>query len=64
MRAIDTPKHWRDRAEEMRILSGLMHEAKTAVIMIHLAEDYDKMADRAEKRHVDTVLVRRPVRRD
>ena len=43
-------KHWRDRAAEMRALSDMMKDAETVATMLRLAEDYDKLADRADKR--------------
>jgi hypothetical protein len=43
-------KHWRDRAAEMRALADTMKSADTAGIMLRLANDYDKLADRAEAR--------------
>jgi hypothetical protein len=45
---VNDAKHWRDRAAEMRILSTMMQEIET--IMVRLADDYDKLADRAEHR--------------
>ena len=39
-------KHWRDKAAEMRILSTMMDHIETQAIMISLADDYDKLADR------------------
>jgi hypothetical protein len=39
-----------DRAAEMRALSELMTHDETRVIMLKLADDYDKLADRAQKR--------------
>jgi hypothetical protein len=50
LRSIDDPKHWRHRAAEMRILSTTMENVETQAIMIRLANDYDKLADRAERR--------------
>jgi hypothetical protein len=43
-------RHWRDRAAEMRVLSGEMKDLETQSIMVKLANDYDKLADRAEDR--------------
>ena len=43
-------KHWRDRAAEMRALADTMKNADTAAIMLRLATDYDKLADRADAR--------------
>ena len=47
---INDPKHWRDRAAEMRALADCMEKPETVAIMAKLAEDYDKLADRAEAR--------------
>jgi hypothetical protein len=44
------PKHWRDRAAEMRALADCMEKPETMAVMAKLAEDYDKLADRAEAR--------------
>jgi hypothetical protein len=47
---INDPQHWRDRAGEMRALADCMSKPETTAIMAKLAEDYDKLADRAEGR--------------
>jgi hypothetical protein len=47
---IDDPKHWRDRAAEMRALSDTMTDPQTIAIMRRLADDYDKLAERAAVR--------------
>ena len=47
---INDPQHWRDRAAEMRALAESMSKPETTAIMVKLAEDYDKLADRAEER--------------
>ena len=47
---INEPKHWRDRAAEMRALAATMKDSKTIAIMHRLADDYDKLADRAAQR--------------
>jgi hypothetical protein len=46
-REINDPKHWHDRAAEMRALSETMNDYKTKSIMLSLADDYDKLGDRA-----------------
>jgi hypothetical protein len=43
-------KHWRDRAAEMRVLSDVMIDQESQRMMLKLANDYDKLADRAEDR--------------
>jgi hypothetical protein len=44
------PNHWRERAAQMRALAGDTADAEAAAIMLKLAEDYDKLAGRAEIR--------------
>jgi hypothetical protein len=47
---INDPKHWRDRAAEMRASSEETKDADTRKIMLRLASDYDQLAERAEIR--------------
>lgn len=49
-REINDPKHWYDRATEMRILSESMNDIETRLTMLRLADDYDKLGDRAAVR--------------
>jgi hypothetical protein len=42
------PNHWRERAAQMRALAVVTADAEAAAIMLKLAEDYDRLADRAE----------------
>jgi hypothetical protein len=56
--AVNDVKAWRDRAAEMRALADGYADKEAARIMCQLADDYDKLADRAEERiHSDASLV-------
>ena len=46
---VNDSKHWRDRADEMRSLSLMMHHFDTASIVLAVAEDYDRLADHASR---------------
>ena len=50
LQGLNDAKHWRDRAAEMRVLSGEMKDFEAQTLMLKLANDYDKLADRAEDR--------------
>jgi hypothetical protein len=47
-----SPRTWRMRAEEIRALADEMKEAKPKAIMRRIAEDYEKLAEWAEKSQV------------
>ena len=50
LQGLNDAKHWRDRAAEMRVLACEMKDAQAQSMMGKLADDYDKLADRAEDR--------------
>jgi hypothetical protein len=47
---VNDPKHWYDRAAEIRALSDTMRSEEAVGIMLRLAEDYDRLGDRAAER--------------
>ena len=49
-RIADNPKHWQNRAEELRSLAQAMHDEGARSMMLRMARDYDDIAARVEKR--------------
>jgi hypothetical protein len=43
-------EHWRGRAQQMRFVAQAIADAKSKAIMLRIAEDYEKLAERAEIR--------------
>ena len=47
---INTPEHWRQRADEMRALAAAMDDGDAKSKLLKLAADYESLAERAAKR--------------
>ena len=46
----DDPDYWRNRAEEARAVGMQMTDPRTQAVMFSIAQDYEKLAQRAELR--------------
>jgi hypothetical protein len=47
---IDDPEHWRGRAEEARTIADQINDPVSRNMMFQIAEEYEKLAKRAETR--------------
>ena len=45
-----TPTHWRMRAEKMRTLAEEADDSTVPAMMLRIAADYDRLAERADDR--------------
>ena len=46
----DDPDYWRNRAEEARAIAVQMMDAHNKATMLAIAQDYEKLAKRAQQR--------------
>ena len=44
------PEYWRKRAQEVRAVAVQMSDPHTKAVMLAIAQDYEKLAQRAEQR--------------
>lgn len=51
---INDPEYWRKRAEEARAIAVQMTDHHTKAVMLGIAQDYEKLAVRAEERSGET----------
>jgi hypothetical protein len=49
-RPISDPEHWRQRAAHMRLLAKDSNDLDARATMLRIADDYDRLAERAEIR--------------
>jgi hypothetical protein len=47
---LNDPKHWRERAQEARAMALQMTDRDAEATMLGIADDYEKLARRAEDR--------------
>ena len=47
---LNDPKHWSERAEEMRLLAHEMADPESKRMMLKIADDHESLAKRADDR--------------
>jgi antirestriction protein len=47
--SIDDLRHWRDRAEEARLVAADMKDPDSKEAMLRIAKHYERLADRAQR---------------
>ena len=43
------PKHWRARAEELRVISETVRDTEVEGIMLRIASEYERLAEAIER---------------
>jgi hypothetical protein len=49
---VDDPEFWRSRAEEVRSIAEDLKEADASAIMTRITDDYERLAQHAERRRM------------
>ena len=47
---LDNPGYWQARAEEARVVAESLQDPTSREIMLRIASDYERMAEKAEER--------------
>jgi len=55
---INDPEHWRHRADEARSIAEQMSDSPSKEAMLRIANDYERLAERAEQRAKGSVQSR------
>lgn len=50
---VNDPEYWRKCGEEARAIAVQMNDPQTKAVMLKIAQDYEKLALRAEQRHAE-----------
>ncbi len=50
--SINNPKHWQERATEMRVVAQAIDDQRAREEMLKVANDYERMAKRAHAQSV------------
>ena len=61
---VNNPKHWEERAADMRALAGQMSDGEAKETMLRIAKDYENLAQRALERSGGTHLTRQRLRKE
>jgi hypothetical protein len=49
---LNDPDHWRNRAEEARVIAEQMIDPEAREFMLGVADHYEEFAERAERRRI------------
>ena len=53
---MNNPKHWILRAEEIRVVAAEVKDMDAKLMLLKIADDYEKLAGRAEQRAAGKLL--------